>query len=145
MDKKVFIWKSVLDNLIVSIAMSITASILASTWDIYTIITIPFGFIISTIFTSLVPIGRIESWFSGLFKLKPKTLASSLVGGLLTNIFITALVSFSCKLLIFHGDFSMTIQVFISTFLVMYLVSYLVFQITNYLTTKFCLRLSKKN
>ena len=95
MNKKVFILKSLFDNLIVSIAMSLTASILSSTWDIYTLITIPFGFIISTIFTSLVPMGKLTNWFSSLFKIKENTLTSELVGGLFTNIFITALVSFS--------------------------------------------------
>ena len=136
MNKKVFIFKCLFDNLIVSIAMSLTASILSSTWDIYTLITIPFGFIISTIFTSLVPMGKLTNWFSSLFKIKENTLTSELVGGLFTNIFITALVSFSCKLLIFKGDLNTTLIVFLQTYLIMYFVSYIVFQVTNYLSTK---------
>lgn len=145
MSKKVFIWKCLFDNMIVSIAMSITASILSQTWDIYTLITIPFGFLISTIFTSIVPMGKLTNWFSSLFKIKENSLASELVGGLFTNIFITTLVSFSCKLLIFKGDFNTTITVFLNTFVVMYIVSYIVFQVTNYLSKILFTRLSKKD
>ena len=145
MNKKVFILKSLFDNLIVSIAMSLTASILSSTWDIYTLITIPFGFIISTIFTSLVPMGKLTNWFSSLFKIKENTLTSELVGGLFTNIFITALVSFSCKLLIFKGDLNTTFTVFLQTYIIMYIVSYIVFQVTNYLSTKLFIKLTKKD
>lgn len=145
MNKKVFILKCLFDNLVVSIAMSITASILSTTWDIYTLITIPFGFVISTIFTSLVPMGKVTNWFSSLFNIKENSLLSELVGGLFTNIFITALVSFSCKLLIFKGDLSVTLTIFFQTYVVMYIVSYIVYQITNYLSKLVAIKISKKD
>jgi hypothetical protein len=144
MNKKVFILKTLFDNLIVSIAMSITASILSNTWDIYTIITIFLGYIISLFFTLVFPMEKVEFWFGGLFKIKRNTLLSELIGGLFTNIILTTVVSFSCKILVFKGDLKMALDVFLSTFVTMYIVSYIVYQLTNNLTIKVALYLSKK-
>lgn len=144
MNKKAFILVMMLDNLIVSIAMAITASILSGVWDIYTILTIPFAFTISTIMELIISWGRISNWFSRLFKLKDHTMPSRLVGGLFTNIFITAILSFSCKLLVFKGDFKQAFDVFISTYIVMYIVSYIVYEISNFIMLTIVKKYSKK-
>ena len=134
MNKKVFILKLVIDNLIVSIAMTLTASIISTVWDIYTIICIPFTFVLSFLVSYFVPVGKIINWFSGLFKIKENTFLCNVIGNLFTNIFFTTLASFSCKLLIFK-DFNVAFKVFIDTFIIMYLVSYLVYMGISFLTS----------
>ena len=126
MDRKVFIWKIGIDNLVVSIAMTLTASLISGVWDIYTIVCIPMTFILSFIASLLIPFGKIVNWFSGLFKIKPNTILSDFVGNIFTNIFFTTLASLSCKLLIFK-DFGLAFKVFIETFPIMYIVSYFVY------------------
>lgn len=141
MDRKVFILKIGIDNLVVSIAMTLTASIISTVWDIYTIICIPFTFILSFIVSYFVPVGKIINWFSGLFKIKPNTFLADVVGNLFTNIFFTTLASLSCKLLIFK-DFEVAFGVFVDTFIIMYCVSYLVYlgisYLSSYLIKKHC-------
>ncbi len=134
MKKKVFILKLVIDNLVVSIAMTLTASIISTTWDIYTIICIPFTFVLSFLASYFVPVGKIVKWFSGLFKIKENTFLSNLVGNLFTNIFYTTLASLSCKLLIFK-NFGIAFKVFIDTFIIMYLVSYAIYLGIYYLSS----------
>ena len=141
MDRKVFILKIGIDNLVVSIVMTLTASILSTVWDIYTIICIPMTFALSFIASLIIPFGKIINWFSSLFKIKPNTFLSTLVGNLLTNVFFTTLASLSCKLLIFK-DFVLAFNVFIETFPIMYFVSYFVyigiFYLSSYLLKKYC-------
>lgn len=141
MDRKVFILKIGIDNLIVSIAMTITASLISTVWDMYTLICIPMTFILTFTSSLIIPFGKIINWFSSLFRIKPNTVASTLVRNLLINIYFTTLASLSCKLLIFK-DFALAFNVFIETFLVMYVVSYFVYvgtyYLTNYLLKKYC-------
>ena len=135
MNKKVFIFKILIDNLIVSIAMSITASLLAKVFDMYTLITIPFSFLISTLISFIIPLGKISNCFSSLFKIKANSFKSQLIGDLLTNLIMTSILSFSCKLLIFNFNLKEALIVFINTYLVMYLVSYIVYELSNFITT----------
>ena len=136
MDKKIKIIKIVVDNFAVSVAMSLTASFLAQTFDIYTLICIPFSFVISLLLTKFIPWNRMSNWFGSLFKLKENTLSCNLVGGLFTNIFFNAIISLSCKLLIFLPDINEVLNVFITTYIPTYVVSYIVYQGTFYTTNK---------
>ena len=135
MNRKVFILKILIDNLIVSIAMSITASLLAKVFDLYTLITIPFSFLISTLISFIIPLGKISNWFSSLFKIEANSFKSQLIGDLLTNLIMTSILSLSCKLLIFNFNLKEALIVFINTYLVMYLVSYIVYESSNFITT----------
>jgi hypothetical protein len=144
MNKKIaYIIKTSIDNLIVAIAMSITASMLSSCWNYMTWVTIIFSFAISSLLCVIIPSGKICAWFGGLFHLKANTLPCDLVGGLFTNIYITAILSFSCKTLIYFGDMSQALPVFLKTYWVMYLVSYVIYEISFYLTNKLYLKMIK--
>ena len=133
MNKKVFILKNAIDNLSVSIAMTITASIISTVWDIYTLLCIPLTFVLGFLASYFLPIGKINGWITSLFKIKDDTLLSKIIGDLFSNIFFTTLASLSCKLLIFK-DFSTAFSVFLDTFLIMYTVSYFVYLLISLLT-----------
>ncbi len=145
LSRKSFIIKTSIDNFIVAAAMSITASILSNVWDMMTVWCIPFSFALSWILTLVIPSGKICNWFSGLFKIKPNTVASDLVGGLLTNVYITAILSFACKTLVFFADWSLVIPCFLETFGIMYAVSYVIFEASFYLSMKLGIFIDKKD
>lgn len=136
MSKKRIYIKMAIDNLIVSIAMSLTASFLAETFDMYTWICIPFSFVISFLMSMFIPWGKMSNWFGGLFKLKENTTFCNLIGGLFTNILFNAIISLSCKLLIFLPNINMVFYVFFTTYLPTYVVSYIVYQGSFYITSK---------
>lgn len=136
---KLFYLKMILDNLAVSIAMSLTASLISGVWDKYTLICIALTFVLSFLISLFVPVGKIINWFSSLFKIKNNTFLSDVVGNIFTNIFFTLILSYSCKLLIFK-DFYVALMEFLKTFVIMYVVSYLVYigvsTLTNYMVKK---------
>lgn len=136
MNKKFMFLKNSIDNFVVAVAMSLTASMISGVWDYMTVLCIPFSFLISTVVGIFVPWGRISNWFAGLFKIKPNTVFADLVGGLFTNVFITAILSFSCKMLVYKADISLAGTVFLETYWIMYLVSYVVFEIIFYLSMR---------
>ena len=139
MKGKLFYLKLVIDNLAVSVAMALTASIISGIWDKYTLICIPLTFVISIVVSLLIPVGKITDWFASLFKIKPNTILSNIVGSIFTNIFFTLILSYSCKLLIFKDLYVALIE-FLKTCAIMYVVSYFVFigmsTLTNYMIKK---------
>lgn len=134
-DKTMNIIKTLIDNLLVSAILSFASAILVQTYDMYILWTTLFGFVVSNIVTFLIPANKISNWVAGLFKIKSNTFLAGALGGLVTNLYFSPILTFSCKFLIFVPDFNMIIEQFIKYAGIMYVISYFTFQIVFNLTS----------
>ena len=143
-DLKTYIIKGSIVNLMVSFILSVCSADLVGVYDIYILWTTILGFFVSWIVTLLIPANKINNFIAKLLKIKPDTLLSGLVGGLVTNLYFSPILTFSCKFLVFAPDFNMVIDQFIQYAGIMYIVSYFTFQICFNLTNYFFDRHGKK-
>ena len=129
-ERKLNIIKSTIDNIVVSAILSFASAILTSSYDMYILWTTLLGFVVSTLVTVLIPANKICNAIAKLLKIKPNSFASGAIGGLVTNLYFSPILTFSCKLLIFAPDFNMVLEQFIKYAGIMYVISYFAFQIT---------------
>lgn len=127
-DRK-YIIKHSIDNFILGGFLSFFAAFLSGVYDVYILLAWILSFFVSWAISLLIPAGKICNFVGGLFKFKPDSFLSNLVGGIVTNLYYSPIITFSCKLLIFLPDFNMAIEQFLKYAVIMYLVSFVVYQI----------------
>ena len=128
-NKTMNIVKTLIDNILVSMILSFASAILVQSYDIYILWTTLLGFVISNILSFTIPANRISNWVASLFKIKPNTFFAGAIGGLVTNLYFSPILTFACKFIIFVPDFNMVLEQFIKYVGIMYVISYFTFQI----------------
>ena len=143
-EKKLNIIKTLIDNFIVPLVLSVGSAISANTYDMNILWCTLLGFVVSLILSFSIPAGKITNAVAKLFKIKPNTLLSSLVGGLVVNLYFCPILHFSCKALIFFPDINVIWYEFITTFPSMYVMAYITVQLTINTTSYIFNRIKRK-
>lgn len=128
--KWIIIFNVVLD-LPMAIVMSVSAALLAG----QPLVLVPnllsnilIGFALAFLINVILPIPMISSGFAGLFKIKPHTIAESLVGGIPVCLIFT--IGIGAPLTLFNlsmaGQVNMFWKAFLGTFIPLYLILYVV-------------------
>jgi len=139
-----YILKTSIDNFVVAIFLSFVSSLLSGVFDRYFWYCTILSFALSWLLCLIIPSRRIANFFSGLVKIPPDTMGSSLFGGLFTNIYTCGILTMACKILIHYPDGKAIIDDFLRSVLIMYLVSYLIYQLSFYLTNRLVRFLSSR-
>ncbi|MCI2069333.1 MAG: hypothetical protein LKJ88_07185 [Bacilli bacterium] len=112
-------------SFIMGLAMTLTASLLHQEWGIETLYDFLFALGVGLIFSFLIPLDKISSWFCSLFKIgKEKPFIAAAVGGIATNLVITTLMALAMTAFALRNHISIFFQAFIQDYWVMLLVGY---------------------
>ncbi len=112
-------------SFIMGVAMTLTAAILHGAWGLETLYDLLFALGIGFLFSLLIPLDRISTWFCSLWKIgKDKPLFSASVGGLVTNPIITTLMALAMTAFALRNQISFFFQAFFQDYWIMLLVGY---------------------
>lgn len=131
---------NVITNLVMALAMSITADLINATLSIRTLLMFAIGFTVGMIVSLIIPLGKISIFINKKLNVKEKSLAWVLVGNIVPSIIMTTILTFVMTL-VNVGFSNILFIAFLSMLPIMLLIGYIVICIVNTILMKLIAKL----
>ena len=128
-EKKKFVIKYSIVFLIVSSILSWVSAFISGVYNMNILYTTILSFTISWIITLIIPANKINNKVASLFNIKPNTILSGAVGGLVNNLYFCPTLTMAAVTFVHFPDMNMAIKDFFSSVGIMYVVSYISMQV----------------